>query len=179
MTEPAPWWQSATAYQIYPRSFCDSDGDGIGDIPGIISKLDHLADLGIGFVWLSPVYRSPMADNGYDISDYRDIAPEFGTLADMDRLIAEAKSRGIGIVMDLVVNHSSDEHGCNVAARIVNHRGTRRVVFLARRLIRKGEEMMYDYGEVFAKNICALRSFLPPDSERVAHGGPAVLQARS
>ena len=110
MTDPAPWWHAATAYQIYPRSFCDSDGDGIGDIPGIISKLDHLADLGIGFVWLSPVFRSPMADNGYDISDYRDIAPEFGTLADMDRLIAEAKTRGIGIVMDLVVNHSSDEH---------------------------------------------------------------------
>ncbi|WP_165351893.1 alpha-glucosidase [Salipiger sp. IMCC34102] len=106
----APWWQSATAYQIYPRSFCDSNGDGIGDIPGIISKLDYLADLGIGFVWLSPVFASPMADNGYDISDYRDIAPEFGTLADMDRLIAGARDRGIGIVMDLVVNHTSDEH---------------------------------------------------------------------
>lgn len=104
------WWKSATGYQIYPRSFCDSDGDGVGDIPGIISKLDYLAELGIGFVWLSPVYRSPMADNGYDISDYQDIAPEFGTLDDMDLLIAEAKARGIGIVMDLVVNHSSDEH---------------------------------------------------------------------
>ncbi len=104
------WWKSATGYQIYPRSFCDSNGDGIGDIPGILSKLDYLAGLGVGFIWLSPVYRSPMADNGYDISDYRDIAPEFGMLADMDRLIVEAQARGIGIVMDLVVNHSSDEH---------------------------------------------------------------------
>ena len=105
-----PWWKTATAYQIYPRSFCDSNGDGIGDIPGIISKLDYLAGLGIGFVWLSPVYKSPMVDNGYDIADYQDIAPEFGTLADMDTLIAEAKARNIGIVMDLVVNHCSSEH---------------------------------------------------------------------
>ena len=106
----APWWQSATGYQIYPRSFCDSNGDGIGDIPGIISKLDHLQDLGIGFIWLSPVYASPMVDNGYDISDYRAIAPEFGTLPDMDRLITEARTRGMGIVMDLVVNHTSSQH---------------------------------------------------------------------
>ena len=106
----APWWTAATAYQIYPRSFQDSDGDGVGDIPGILMRLDHLSELGIGFVWLSPVFASPMADNGYDISDYRDIAPEFGTLDDMDRLIAEARARGIGIVMDLVVNHTSDEH---------------------------------------------------------------------
>ncbi|WP_306120278.1 MULTISPECIES: alpha-glucosidase [unclassified Roseitalea] len=104
------WWQAATGYQIYPRSFCDSNGDGVGDIAGIISKLDHLRDLGIGFIWLSPVYESPMADNGYDISDYRAIAPEFGTLADFDRLVAEARERGIRIVMDLVVNHSSSAH---------------------------------------------------------------------
>lgn len=106
----APWWQKATGYQIWPRSFCDSNGDGIGDIPGVISKLDHLADLGIGFIWLSPVYASPMVDMGYDIADYRAIAPEFGTLDDFDRLVAEARARGIGIVMDLVVNHSSDQH---------------------------------------------------------------------
>ncbi|PZX16208.1 oligo-1,6-glucosidase [Palleronia aestuarii] len=112
-----PWWKKATGYQIYPRSFADSNGDGIGDIPGIIGKLDHLSDLGIGFVWLSPVYRSPMADNGYDISDYRDVAPEFGTLDDLDRLISEARARGIGIVMDLVVNHSSDRHAWFEAAR--------------------------------------------------------------
>ena len=111
MTEPTtPWWKAATGYQIYPRSFCDSNGDGIGDIPGIISKLDHLRDLGIGFIWLSPVYGSPMRDNGYDISDYYDIAPEFGTLADFDRLVAQAKARGIRIVMDLVVNHCSSDH---------------------------------------------------------------------
>ncbi|NNU81318.1 alpha-glucosidase [Halovulum dunhuangense] len=115
--DPPPWWQRATGYQIYPRSFCDSNGDGIGDIPGILSRLDHLAELGIGFVWLSPVYRSPMADNGYDISDYRDVAPEFGTLADLDRLIAAARERDIGIVMDLVVNHTSDRHAWFEAAR--------------------------------------------------------------
>jgi len=111
------WWHSATAYQVYPASFCDSNGDGVGDIPGIISKLGYLQDLGIGFIWLSPVYASPMVDNGYDISDYQDINPLFGTLADMDRLVAEAKSRGIGIVMDLVVNHTSDEHRWFKAAR--------------------------------------------------------------
>ena len=110
ITNDNPWWKAATGYQIYPRSFCDSNGDGIGDIPGIISKLDYLQDLGIGFIWLSPIYDSPMADNGYDIADYRAVAPEFGTLDDMDRLIAEANARGIGIVMDLVVNHTSSEH---------------------------------------------------------------------
>lgn len=105
-----PWWKTAVGYQIYPRSFCDSNGDGIGDIPGIIQRLDHLQDLGVGFIWLSPVYASPMIDNGYDISDYRAIAPEFGTMADMDRLIVEAGARGIRIVMDLVVNHCASTH---------------------------------------------------------------------
>ncbi len=109
-TKTTPWWKTATGYQIYPRSFCDSNGDGIGDIPGIISKLDHLADLGIGFVWLSPVYASPMRDNGYDIADYYAIAPEFGTLADFDKLVAEAAKHDIRIVMDLVVNHCSSDH---------------------------------------------------------------------
>ncbi|MDR6817982.1 oligo-1,6-glucosidase [Neorhizobium sp. 2083] len=104
------WWHDATVYQVYPRSFCDLNGDGIGDIPGITSKLDYLKSLGIDVIWLSPIYKSPMDDNGYDISDYQDIAPEFGTLADFDRLVAEAKKRGIGIVLDLVVNHTSDEH---------------------------------------------------------------------
>ena len=94
------FFKSNAVYQIYPRSFCDSNGDGIGDIRGIISKLDYLKDLGVGILWLSPVYRSPNADFGYDISDYRDINPDYGTMADMDRLIAEAKSRGIRIVMD-------------------------------------------------------------------------------
>lgn len=111
------WWQSAAGYQIYPASFADSNGDGIGDIPGIIDRLDYLADLGIGFIWLSPVYASPMIDNGYDIADYRAINPMFGTMADMDRLIAEARARQIGIVMDLVVNHTSDQHAWFQAAR--------------------------------------------------------------
>ena len=104
------WWQSTTVYQIYPRSFADSDGDGVGDIPGIIGKLDYLQRLGIGVIWLSPIFASPMADNGYDIADYQAIAPEFGTLEDFDRLVAEAKARGIGILLDLVVNHTSSEH---------------------------------------------------------------------
>ncbi len=105
-----PWWHKSVVYQIYPRSFMDSNGDGMGDIPGIISKLDYLAELGVDVIWLSPVCQSPMDDNGYDISDYEDIASEFGTLADMDQLIDEAKQRGIYILLDLVVNHSSDEH---------------------------------------------------------------------
>ena len=104
------WWRSAVAYQIYPRSFCDSDGDGIGDLRGITSKLDHLQDLGVQVVWLSPVYASPQDDNGYDISDYRAIAPEYGTLADFDEMLAAMHARGMRLVMDLVVNHSSDEH---------------------------------------------------------------------
>lgn len=106
----AVWWKEQVVYQIYPRSFQDSNGDGIGDIPGIISHLDDLKDLGVGVLWLSPVYRSPNADNGYDISDYRDINPEYGTLSDMKKLISEAKKRGIRIIMDLVINHTSDEH---------------------------------------------------------------------
>lgn len=111
------WWHDAVVYQIYPRSFSDANGDGIGDLPGIIDKLDYLQTLGVSVIWLSPVFRSPMDDNGYDISDYCDIAPEFGTLADMDRLIEEAGRRDIRIVMDLVVNHSSDEHPWFVEAR--------------------------------------------------------------
>ncbi|MGF1775000.1 alpha-glucosidase [Vibrio wakamikoensis] len=104
------WWHDAVVYQIYPRSFCDSNGDGIGDLNGIRSKLDYLQELGVDVIWLSPVYQSPMDDNGYDISSYQAIAPEFGTMQDMEALIAEAKQRGIRIVMDLVVNHTSDEH---------------------------------------------------------------------
>lgn len=103
-------WKRSVVYQIYPRSFCDSNGDGIGDLPGITSKLDHLQALGVQVVWLSPVYASPQDDNGYDISDYRAIAPEFGTMADFDAMLAAMHARGIRLVMDLVVNHSSDEH---------------------------------------------------------------------
>lgn len=104
------WWQNRTAYQIYPKSFLDTNGDGIGDLPGIIEKLDYLKDLGIGILWISPVYVSPCADQGYDIADYYGIDPKFGTMEDMDRLLAEAKKRDIAVLMDLVVNHCSDEH---------------------------------------------------------------------
>lgn len=114
---PRDWWKSAVVYQIYPRSFQDSDGDGVGDLRGIIGRLDHLQHLGVDVLWLSPVYRSPMDDNGYDISDYQDVDPVFGTLADLDELIAAAHERGIRLVMDLVVNHTSDEHAWFVESR--------------------------------------------------------------
>ncbi|WP_313467702.1 alpha-glucosidase [Streptococcus parasuis] len=104
------WWKKSVIYQIYPRSFQDSNGDGVGDIRGIISRLDYLHELGIDAIWLSPVYQSPMDDNGYDISDYQGIAPEFGTMEDMEELIAEGHKRNIKIIMDLVLNHTSDEH---------------------------------------------------------------------
>ncbi len=104
------WWHDKVAYQIYPKSFYDSNGDGVGDIPGITSKLDYLKDLGIDIVWLSPCYCSPLADEGYDISDYYNIDPRFGTMEDMDTLLSEAKKRDMYILMDLVVNHCSDEH---------------------------------------------------------------------
>lgn len=104
------WWQKRAVYQIYPRSFCDSNGDGIGDLRGVISRLDYLKQLGVGIIWLSPVYRSPNVDNGYDISDYFDINPELGTMADMDELIQEAGKRDLRIIMDLVINHTSDQH---------------------------------------------------------------------
>lgn len=107
---PEAWWKSAVVYQIYPRSFADSDGDGVGDLRGIIERLDHLAALGVDVLWLSPVYPSPQDDNGYDISDYQDIDPSFGTLADFDDLLAAVHARSMKLVMDLVVNHTSDEH---------------------------------------------------------------------
>ncbi|WP_040338756.1 glycoside hydrolase family 13 protein [Candidatus Blastococcus massiliensis] len=106
----APWWTSAVVYQIYPRSFQDSDGDGVGDLGGILQRLDHLTDLGVDVLWLSPVYPSPQADNGYDISDYQDIDPLFGSLAQLDELIEALHARGMKLVMDLVVNHTSDAH---------------------------------------------------------------------
>ena len=111
------WWKSAVVYQIYPRSFADSDGDGIGDLPGIAAKVGYLADLGVDVIWLSPVYPSPQDDGGYDISDYQDIEPVFGTLADFDRLLAAVHERGMKLVMDLVVNHTSDEHPWFVESR--------------------------------------------------------------
>jgi oligo-1,6-glucosidase len=111
------WWKESVIYQIYPRSFMDSNGDGIGDIPGIISKLDYLKELGIDVIWLSPVYKSPNDDNGYDISDYRDIMDDFGTMADWELLLKKMHDRGLKLIMDLVVNHSSDEHNWFVESR--------------------------------------------------------------
>ena len=115
--EKKAWWKEAVIYQIYPRSFADSNGDGIGDLNGITAHLDYLETLGIDVIWLSPVYKSPNDDNGYDISDYRDIMDDFGTMEDFDRLLAEAHRHHIRIVMDLVVNHTSDEHAWFIESR--------------------------------------------------------------
>ena len=111
------WWKDAVIYQIYPRSFKDSNGDGIGDLPGIISKLDYLETLGVDLIWMSPIFQSPNADNGYDISDYRDIMDEFGTMDDIDRLIREAHQRNIRVLLDVVLNHTSNEHEWFVNSR--------------------------------------------------------------
>ncbi|KKI57435.1 glycosidase [Staphylococcus pasteuri] len=104
------WWKEAVAYQVYPRSFKDSNNDGIGDLPGVIEKLDYLKDLGIDVIWLSPMYKSPNDDNGYDISNYQDIMDEFGTMDDFNRLLEGVHQRGMKLILDLVVNHTSDEH---------------------------------------------------------------------
>ena len=112
-----PWWRSGTVYQIYPRSFADADGNGIGDLAGVRQHLDHLAWLGVDAVWLSPFFRSPMADFGYDVADYCDVDPMFGDLATFDALLAEAHDRGIRVIVDLVPNHTSDQHPWFVAAR--------------------------------------------------------------
>ena len=104
------WWRDGIIYQIYPRSFADSNNDGIGDLPGITDKLDYLQDLGIDAIWLSPIYPSPDVDFGYDVSNYTDIDPKFGTMQDFEKLVKEAKKRDIHIILDLVLNHTSDQH---------------------------------------------------------------------
>ena len=104
------WWRGAVVYQIYPRSFQDDDGDGIGDLPGITRRLDHVASLGVDAIWLSPFFTSPMDDMGYDVSDYCDVDPMFGTLADFDTLVSEAHSNGLKVMIDLVLSHTSDQH---------------------------------------------------------------------
>ena len=111
------WWKESVVYQIYPRSFCDSNGDGIGDIRGIISKLDYLQELGIDVIWLSPVYQSPNDDNGYDISDYYSILQEFGTMQDFEEMLEAIHKHGMKLIMDLVVNHTSDEHKWFIESR--------------------------------------------------------------
>ncbi|SER94188.1 Alpha amylase, catalytic domain [Gracilibacillus ureilyticus] len=111
------WWHKSVIYQIYPRSFNDSNGDGIGDIKGIIQKLDYIKKLGIDVIWLSPVYESPNVDNGYDISDYHSILSEYGTMDDMNKLLLESRERGMKIIMDLVVNHTSDQHPWFIEAK--------------------------------------------------------------
>ena len=117
MNEPRAWWKEAVVYQIYPRSFADSNGDGIGDLNGITAHLDYLHTLGVDVIWVSPFYKSPNDDNGYDISDYRAIMDEFGTMEDFDRMLAGIHERGMRLVIDLVVNHSSDEHPWFVESR--------------------------------------------------------------
>jgi len=148
------WWRDAVIYQVYPRSFADASGDGIGDLPGITSRLDHLAELGVDAVWLSPFYRSPQADAGYDVSDYRDVDPLFGTLDDFDALLARAHELGLRVIVDLVPNHTSDEHVWFQAALAAGPGSPERARYLFRE--GRGED-----GE------------LPPNNWESIFGGPA------
>jgi len=148
------WWRHAVIYQVYPRSFADSSGDGVGDLPGITARLDHLTDLGVDALWLSPFYRSPQADAGYDVADYRDVDPLFGTLADADALLARAHELGLRVIVDLVPNHTSDEHAWFRAALAAEPGTPER----ARYLFRDGRG---ETGE------------LPPNNWQSVFGGPA------
>ena len=132
------WWQEAVVYQIYPRSFADAYGDGVGDLDGLRARLEHLQWLGVDAVWLSPIFRSPMADFGYDVSDYCDVDPVFGDLAAFDALLADAHARGIRVLLDWVPNHTSDRHPWFVESRALARLGQARLVPLARRRGRAG-----------------------------------------
>jgi len=154
VSDSPPWWRSAVVYQVYPRSFADSDGDGVGDLPGVTARLAQLADLGVDAVWLSPFYVSPMADAGYDVADHRDVDPVFGTLADADALLAQARRLGLRVIVDLVPNHTSDEHPWFRAALAAGPGSPQR----ARYLFRDG------WGPGGAR---------PPNSWRSVFGGPA------
>ena len=153
------WWRTAVIYQVYPRSFADSDGDGVGDLPGITARLDHLVELGVDAVWLSPFYTSPQADAGYDVADYTDVDPVFGTLADADAMVARAHELGLRIIVDLVPNHTSDEHAWFRAALAAGPGSPERAVYLFRE--GKGES-----GE------------LPPTDWQSVFGGPAWERVR-
>ncbi|RPF28761.1 glycoside hydrolase family 13 protein [Georgenia muralis] len=155
----APWWRQAVIYQVYPRSFADGDGDGIGDLPGITARLDHLAALGVDAVWLSPFYRSPQADAGYDVADYRAVDPLFGTLADADALLARARELGLRVIVDLVPNHTSDEHEWFAAALAAGPGSPER----ARYIFREGG------GETGEE---------PPNNWESVFGGPAWTRVR-
>ena len=132
------WWKEAVAYQIYPRSFMDSNGDGIGDLQGIIAKLDYLKDLGIDVIWICPMYKSPNDDNGYDISDYQDIMDEFGTMADFDALLDEVHKRDMKLIIDLVINHTSDEHPWFIESR--SSKDNRSVIGIFGMMVKDGAE---------------------------------------
>ena len=167
-TDPA-WWRHAVIYQIYPRSFADGNGDGIGDLPGITARLPYLRDLGVDAVWLSPFYTSPQADAGYDVADYRDVDPLFGTLADADALIARAHELGLKVIVDLVPNHSSDEHAWFQAALAAGPGSPER----ARYLFRDGQG---EHGELPPNNWDSRlrRPGVDPHHRPRRHPGPVV-----
>ena len=132
MMEERIWWKEAVCYQVYPRSFNDSNNDGIGDINGIREKLDYLKDLGIDVIWVSPIFKSPNDDNGYDISDYQDIMDEFGTMGDFELLLKETHDKGMKLILDLVINHTSDEHPWFIESKSSKD-NPKRLVHMARR----------------------------------------------